>query len=266
MLGSIPTIFTLAVLLTVRSLRPSLTNVSRYYEVAAKTPLIPLRSMSGFSAAAGGEGRGPSPRVGGDNSLVEPWRSRIDRSIAKSRKIRGGNYVQIATVDDQGLPACRTVVFRGFLETEDKSSIAMKMITDARSEKVTQIAANPGCEMVWWFSQTKEQYRLSGTLRLVGADESDAHLLAARKQQWGNLSDPAREQFYWHPPGEYSGESAVPAGGRDEDGKVMEVPDSFLLMLLYPSQVKFLRLTDNFAQKDVLESNGATWSESRINP
>ena len=30
--------------------------------------------------------------------------------------------------------------------------------------------------------------------------------------------------------------------------KVLDVPDSFLLILLYPSQVKFLRLTDNFAQ------------------
>tara|TARA_A100001035_G_scaffold215413_1_gene175233 strand:+ start:345 stop:866 length:522 start_codon:yes stop_codon:yes gene_type:complete len=173
--------------------------------------------------------------------------------------------VQIATVDDQGLPACRTVVFRGFLENEDKSSIAMKMITDARSEKVAQIAANPGCEMVWWFSQTKEQYRLLGKLKLVGGDESDAELLSVRKQQWGNLSDPAREQFYWQPPGEYSGESQVPAGGRDDEGKVLDVPDSFLLMLLYPSQVKFLRLTDNFAQKDSLDAN-AVWSEARVNP
>ena len=108
--------------------------------------------MSALSEAAEGAGRGPSPKGDTLDSVVEPWRSRIDRSIAKSRKIRGGNYVQIATVDDQGLPACRTVVFRGFLENEDKSSIAMKMITDARSEKVAQIAANPGCEMVWWFS------------------------------------------------------------------------------------------------------------------
>ena len=92
------------------------------------------------------------------------------------------------------------------------------------------------------------------------------HLQSARKQQWGNLSDPAREQFYWHPPGEYSGESTVPAGGRNDEGKVMEAPDSFLLMLLFPSRVKFLRLTDNFAQEDILNSDDASWSETRINP
>jgi hypothetical protein len=44
----------------------------------------------------------------------EVWTSRITKSIAKSRKIKGGNYVQIATVDADGLPTCRTVVFRGF--------------------------------------------------------------------------------------------------------------------------------------------------------
>ena len=257
-------IVTLALFLTARSLRHprTLTNASWY---GLTPPSISLRSMSALSEAAEGAGRGPSPKGETLDSVVEPWRSRIDRSIAKSRKIRGGNYVQIATVDDQGLPACRTVVFRGFLENEDKSSIAMKMITDARSEKVAQIAANPGCEMVWWFSQTKEQYRLLGKLKLVGGDESDAELLSVRKQQWGNLSDPAREQFYWQPPGEYSGESQVPAGGRDDEGKVLDVPDSFLLMLLYPSQVKFLRLTDNFAQKDSLDAD-AVWSEARVNP
>ena len=28
-----------------------------------------------------------------------PWRDRIEASVAKSRKVRGGNYVQLATVD-----------------------------------------------------------------------------------------------------------------------------------------------------------------------
>ena len=45
---------------------------------------------------------------------VVPWRERITDSIARSRKIRGGNYVQLATVDANNAPRCRTVVFRGF--------------------------------------------------------------------------------------------------------------------------------------------------------
>ena len=42
--------------------------------------------------------------------------SLLSISIKRSRKVRGGNYVQLATVDNKGNPACRTVVFRGFLD------------------------------------------------------------------------------------------------------------------------------------------------------
>ena len=42
--------------------------------------------------------------------------SLLDVSITRSRKVRGGNYVQLATADNKGNPACRTVVFRGFLD------------------------------------------------------------------------------------------------------------------------------------------------------
>ena len=78
-----------------------------------------------------------------------------------------------------------------------------------------------------------------------------AALAAARKQQWGELSDPAREQFYWGAPGPYAAgeeqaegqeegggqrgaaEAALPKGGRDaETGKVLEAPPSFNLLLL----------------------------------
>ena len=38
---------------------------------------------------------------------VVPWRERIVGSIAKSRKIRGGNYVQLASVTADGLPKAR---------------------------------------------------------------------------------------------------------------------------------------------------------------
>ena len=146
-----------------------------------------------------GIGRGVHSTISSMNSLSS-WRSKIDGSIQKSRKIKGGNYVQIATVGMDGLPHCRTVVFRGFVSVTSAASSsstsgwfeAMKMITDARSEKVTHIKHSPACEMVWWFSQSSEQYRVSGDLVLVSNDSPDKHLLEARKQQWGNLSDPAR--------------------------------------------------------------------------
>ena len=37
------------------------------------------------------------------------------------------------------------------------------------------------------------------------------------------------------------------------------------MMLLWPRSVKYLRLTDNFAQEDVLDAN-KQWSCARVNP
>lgn len=215
-------------------------------------------------------------------AAVVGWRERIAASIARSRKVRGGNYVQLATVGPDGKPRNRTVVFRGFglhggggggggaTAASSAASSTMRMITDGRSEKVAQINASPWCEMVWWFGKSSEQYRIAGELRLVGAADGDAAALAARKQQWGNLSDSAREQFFWTSPGqpievELGPADGVPAGGRDADGRVLPPPDTFMLLLLEPTQVKYLRLTDNFAQADTVQPDGA-WTAARVSP
>ena len=185
-------------------------------------------------------------------------------------------------------PKCRTVVFRGFLPSSSESggstnpqSCLMKMITDARSNKfaeITNATVDPegttheketkhliNCEMVWWFGKSSEQYRISGMLQFIGDDESDSHLQSCRKQQWGNLSDVAREQFYWLEPGvPYQGESKVPTGGRDEEGKVLSPPTNFLLMVLNPKKCDYLKLGENFRQVDTLE--GDSWKVDRVNP
>jgi hypothetical protein len=131
--------------------------------------------------------------------------------------------------------------------------------------------------MVWWFSQSSEQYRVSGELAAVGssdAADSETGAGAARDQMWKALSDPAREQFYWHPPGQdYEGTPIVPTGGRDADGKILPPPSNFLLLLLIPKAVKYLRLKDNLAMVDtridVEESSSTTsskWTFQRVNP
>ncbi|KAL7471656.1 hypothetical protein ACHAXS_011943 [Conticribra weissflogii] len=265
----------------------------------------------------------PSKANHDDQNAHLTWKQRIDISIAKSRKIRGSNYVQISTIDYDAMePRCRTVVFRGFVKdvpfaaVEDvlrreghegsvgKGSVegenckyldcVMKMITDQRSNKVKELEGyyhktdgcddiNNSAEMVWWFPKSSEQYRVRGKLQFIGNDgplfqtnrDNDDivnYFRSERKQQWGNLSDPAREQFYWRE-ADYlgtpsSGDSGVgvgiPPGGRDGEGKILPPPDSFLLMLLYPTRVDYLRLGDNFRQVDEWEwgrdgGDGCRW-------
>jgi len=217
------------------------------------------------------------------NDKMTSWREKIEVSAARSRKVRGGNYVQLATVDPETLePRCRTVVFRGFCpfvkDNVDGSPCVMKMITDSRSKKVGETTSihpkntddeSRTAEMVWWFTKSSEQYRIRGKLAFIGGgqfpNDTDFILASARKQQWGSLSDMAREQFYWRDPEtSFETQAQVPYGGRDDEGKMLPPPDNFLLMLLYPKRVDYLRLTDNFRQIDTL-SNG-TWSADRVNP
>jgi pyridoxamine 5'-phosphate oxidase len=227
--------------------------------------------------------------IGGDNQDEDndnvpdkmSWRSRLEISNAKSRKIRGSNFVQLATIDaTSNEPRCRCVVFRGFLNlplghdcctTCDDLPCVMKMCTDRRSEKVTQILSHPAAEMVWWFPKTSEQYRIRGRILLVGNGEldrdDDGELAVARKQLWGNLSDAARESFLVeHVPGkEYVEPSTyVATGGRTLDGDLLPPPDSFLLMLLIPNHCDYLRLTHMYRQVDELGEAG--WSSQRLNP
>lgn len=214
---------------------------------------------------------------------IKSWRAMMEISSNKSRKVRGGNFVQIATVDPEtNQPRCRTVVFRGFVKlpeghpcfsSVDNLSCIMKMITDSRSQKVVEVMGHPNraAELVWWFGKSSEQYRVTGELLFVGSGQfaldQDRDLLIARKEQWGNLSDSAREGFLVEPtPGaSYSGESKVPAGGRDEEGNVMPPPDNFLLMLLIPKSVDYLLLTNNYRQVDERIASG-DWSSLRVNP
>lgn len=211
-------------------------------------------------------------------SNPKSWRSLLEVSIAKTRKIRGSNYVQLSTIED-GEPRCRTVVFRGFQKLPsdhvlfdecDSLTTTMKMCTDLRSRKVAQNREQPMAELVWWFPKTNEQYRIRGKLILVGqTDEQDKPLMIARKELWGNLSDPARESFLGSlVPGdayESDEKAEIPAGGRDEDGKPVPPPENFLLMLLDPTNVDYLLLgRDQYRQAD--KRVEGMWSFQRLNP
>lgn len=144
----------------------------------------------------------------------------------------------------------------------DGKNCIMKMCTDLRSQKVGEIAHQPISEMVWWFAKTSEQYRVRGSMMLVGDDYDDRDLQIARKEMWGNISDPARESFL-------DDQAELPVGGRDEDGKVVPVPANFLLMLLNPTYVDFLRLTGaQYRQIDerLEDSKEPTWTSKSVKP
>ena len=73
------------------------------------------------------------------------WREQLKRAIRGNRRDAHNRYLQFATVGLDGKPRVRMVVFRGFSPSE----FSFFIITDARSEKVKELAHCPDFEVGW---------------------------------------------------------------------------------------------------------------------
>ena len=193
--------------------------------------------------------------------MIPSWKSPLSSAIHRNRSKPYSRYFQLATVTTEGYPANRTVVFRGFME--DKRS-SLKIITDIRSAKIKEIEHQSLAEICWYFTKTREQFRISGNLRLVTFQETDPSLQKVRKITWHNLSDSARSQFAWADPGQpLSNKSAF-----DVDLLDPKMPlDNFCLLLLIPTKVDHLQLKGDPQQRCIykLEAD-STWSSQLVNP
>jgi pyridoxamine 5'-phosphate oxidase len=98
-----------------------------------------------------------------------PWRSILSAALNRNRNQPHSRYFQLATVQTDGYPANRTVVFRGFFADTNQ----LKIITDKRSQKIDQLNHQAWGEVCWYFTGTREQFRLAGKLTLV--DENHPH-------------------------------------------------------------------------------------------
>jgi pyridoxamine 5'-phosphate oxidase len=194
---------------------------------------------------------------------LAPWRSPLARALHRNRSKPHSRYAQLATLSTHGRPANRTVVFRGFYH----HSNALMFITDIRSAKVTDMTQTPWGELCWYFTQTREQFRLSGRIILVTADTVDLALSQARRERWDALSEASRQSFYWPHPGH----------PRSEDPAAFEVsrlasafpgpPPSFGLGLLQPDAVDHLELRSNPQNRTQYQRlTDGTWAMQAVNP
>lgn len=127
---------------------------------------------------------------------LAPWRSPLARALHRNRSLPHARYFQLATVDVQGRPDNRTVVFRGFVDQSND----LKMVIDNRSRKIEQIQHQSLTAICWYFPTTREQFRISGTLMLVDSATSDPEYRKIYEQTWQALSSAARQQFSWPMP------------------------------------------------------------------
>ena len=131
-----------------------------------------------LSAAVAGHPPPPPPYLP-TAAAAAPWRAALDRALAANAALRHAIYMQVATVRPDGRPACRTVVFRGFMAGADRPTF----VTDSRSRKIADIAAQPWAEIAWYFPESREQFRLQGSLTVVPAGGGSAEQQQVQRRQ-----------------------------------------------------------------------------------
>ena len=183
------------------------------------------------------------------------WSTALRQTIRKNKRARENSYCHLATLSSDGLPSNRTVVFRGLVAETD----AIKIITDARSKKVQELRDNPACEISWYFTNTREQFRIRARAEIYSQPTS-----LERSESWNKLSEQAKTQFFWPAPGKVCDlhENSAPPLNND----LSQPPASFTLLILKPFSVDHLQLKGNpqVRRMSILEDAG--WKAVAINP
>ena len=193
--------------------------------------------------------------------MLAPWRSPLSSAIHRNRSKPHSRYFQLATITPEGYPANRTVVFRGFLDDELNR---LKIITDSRSAKIQDIEHQAIAEACWYFTKTREQFRIAGELHLITTNTTDPNLQQARQTTWQNISDSARSQFAWPKPAQPAADKAE----FDIEPPDVETPlNNFCLLLLTPTKIDHLQLKSDPQQRHLYTLQGdRTWETQAVNP
>ena len=190
------------------------------------------------------------------------WRSHLARSLHQHRNQPEARFLQLATIGLDLRPRNRTVVFRGFLEDSDRFQDCLKIVTDIRSQKAAQIAANPWAEINWYFTKTRSQFRILGKLALIDRECQDLELQAERKASWQALSEPAWLQFAWAHPREPRVDFSEVAPPNPN-----QPMPNFCLLLLEPTEVDRLELRGTPQNRWIyLRDDKGNWTEQEVNP
>lgn len=191
---------------------------------------------------------------------LAPWRSPLSRALHRNRSNANSRYPQLATVRPNGRPANRTVVFRDFLGESDR----LLFVTDLRSEKIGQLAQNPEAELCWYFTNTREQFRIGGQVRVIDASPANDPDAQVRNGAWEDLSEKSKQQFIWPTPGEpRTAEGYEYVEGLDDQPP----PETFAVLVFDADAVSHLELKGEPQNRyQYWRLSDQSWKMLEVNP
>jgi len=190
------------------------------------------------------------------------WRQKLQSAIQNNSQQAHSRFFQLATVDTKQMPACRTVVFRGFMD----STHALIAHTDVRSEKILQLRDNAHAQVCWYFSEIREQFRLTSKVTMItGADQQGADI---RLAHWQALSHKAQDSYAVAIPGSAIVIEQTPSATALNDSPPGLIPSAnFALLLISPFTVDHLLLAPSPQQRTLYRvQQDGHWNASNIVP
>ncbi len=186
------------------------------------------------------------------------WQSLLLNALQQNNSKPEARYIQVATVDEKQHPHVRTVVFRGF-----QNQTNLLFHSDVRSNKVHELKENPKCSVCWYFAQTREQFRIRATAQIVNYNDGLSPALLA--EQWQNLSEAARAQYYAASPGSHF----IPddEGGAKQAISSTAPSENFCVVILESGFVDYLNLRGTPQTRlQYTKQPNETWLATAVNP
>ncbi|KAL7125672.1 hypothetical protein ABFS83_14G132300 [Erythranthe nasuta] len=189
-----------------------------------------------------------------------PWKQLLLSSIQANSRLKHSSYFQLATVSSDGRPSNRTVVFRGFQDGSDKIIIN----TDTRSRKIDDLKHSSFAEICWYFTETWEQFRISGPVDVIDGTNPDPLKLEQRQKSWFASSVNSRLQYMAPTPRLPVIEPPPPSQTPSLDPSIGPVA-AFCMLVLDPDQVDYLNLKSNERLMFTSDIN-KLWTSEKVNP
>jgi len=164
---------------------------------------------------------------------------------------RFSGFIQLATVNEKGEPNVRTLANRGFAP----GTFDLLVVTKAGTEKLADIRFQPIVEVLWYFDQTQEQFRL----KCRASIETDSDF---RQWFWETRVDAYAGSWICN-----DREPNTPLNGlkvAKHVNKSSEVPDAMRCIRLEILQARYVDLhthTNDLFMKD----DQGVWQQSKLN-
>ena len=189
----------------------------------------------------------------GPADALPPWRPLLRGAREREGRSPMARWLQLATVAQDGTPRVRTLVFRGWVE-----GACLDLLTDGRSAKAADLAAEAAVELCWLLPRARCQFRLRGRRLTLPAELESRE----RQRHWRQLTPAGRALWGWPAPGApFDPAAAFPSELADAE----PMPASFVLLRFEISLVELLELGGHPHRRRRWRA-ATGWREEPLNP